>query len=102
MCPRICERHVHITCHRGRPESDFCVRKLKTPTRTGQRNVKRFASKLVNDRFAAAPHDARYLNLGGSEFRVRFKFDRQEQGLAKLRAGGRENGEKIAQWFARL
>ena len=32
----------------------------------------------------------------------RFEFDRQEQGLTKLRAGRRENGENIAQGFAGL
>src|SRR5215813_1590191 len=102
MCPGICERHVHLTRHCGRPESDFCVYKLKTPTRTGQRNVERFAIEFVDYRSAAAPHDARDIHRCGSEFRVRLETNGQEQGLTKLRAGRRENGEKIAQWFAGL
>jgi hypothetical protein len=100
MGPGILERHLHITRHRSRPLSDLCVGKLEAATRTCQRNVERLAIKLVDDRSAAAPHDARYIDPCGSEFQVRLELYRQEQGLAKFRACGREYGEVIAQWFA--
>ena len=79
---------------------NFCVGKLETATRTCQRNVEWFAIELVDYRFAAARHDARYINPCGSQFQVRFETYRKKQCLAKFRACGREYGEKIAQWFA--
>ena len=58
--------------------------------------------ELVDDWSAAAPHDARYVNPCSSEFRVRLEINRQEQCLAKFRAGGPEDREEIAQGFAGL
>ena len=56
-----------------------------------------FTIELVDDRSAAALHDARYVDLRRSQFLVRCEMNRQVTCLAKFRAGGREDGEKIAQ-----
>lgn len=100
MGPRILERHLHVTPHRGRPLSDLCVGKLETATRACQRNVERLTSKLVDYGSAAAAHDAWHVNPCGSELQVRLEIYRQEQCLAKFRARGGEYGEMIAQWLA--
>ena len=67
-----------------------------------QRDVERLTIELVDYRSAAALHDARYVDLCGSEFEVHLEIDRQEQCLAKFRACGPEDGEKIAQGGASL
>ncbi len=102
MRPRIFIRHLYITRDRGRAESDFCVGKLETATRACQRHVEGFPIERVDDRSAAAVHDTWYVNLCRSAFLVRFEMNRQVQCRAKCRAGGREDGEKIAQRDARF
>ena len=95
MGPRILERHFHVTRHRGRALSDFRVGELKTATMARQRNVEWFTIEIVDDRLTTALHNARYVYPRGSAFEVRFKIYWQEQRLAKFRARGCKDGEKI-------
>lgn len=64
--------------------------------------MKGFNIELVDDRSAAALHDAWDVNLGGSECLIGFETNRQVKSLIEFRACGRENREKIAQRDARL
>jgi hypothetical protein len=64
--------------------------------------VEGFAIELVDYWFAAARHDARYINRRGSAFQVRIEINRQEQCVENFRACGAEYTEHIAQWLACL
>src|SRR5215813_72213 len=93
--PGIFVCHLDITRHHGRTSSDFGIGKFETAARSRQRDMERFAGEFVDDRPASAFQNAWYFDPCGSEFEARLEIDRQEQRFAEVRAGGRENGEKI-------
>lgn len=75
MRPRVFIRHFHVAGHRGAAESNFRIGKLETTTRARQRNVKRLAIELVDDRPAATFQDAWYVDRSGPELLARFKMN---------------------------
>src|SRR5262249_36224189 len=100
--PGIFERHLHIARHRGGSQSELRIGKFETAAWARKRDVEGFAGELVDLGTRLALQDARYLDPCRPSFQVGLDINRQEQGLAKLRTGGCEDGEDIAQGLAGL
>src|SRR5262245_41030318 len=100
MGPRVFERHFHIARHRGGSKSEFRIGKLETAASSRKCDEERFSVELVYLLPRLALEDARNLDPCRHTIQVGLEVDRQEQGLAKLRTGGCEDGEEIAQGLA--
>ena len=100
--PGIFERHLHIARHRGGSQSELRISKFETAAWARKRDVEGFAGELVDLGTRLALQDPWYLNLCRPTFQVDLDINRQELGLAKLRTGGCEDGEDIAQGLADL